>query len=204
MGTAASHCASRVRRCYTPAAPYIDRPHEIPPRPPADQLRQCDRFVLPDALSALHRLVVPFDLRVDRVAQPQPLVSQLIDILGIEVVVGGVDVSNGFEEAEWKEGVNSREHVRRLRDGLRSWPNAEVATSRKRPQSMLTRVASGLAVAAAISVLAWRARSLTRGGALTATTIGTLGVAVCWNWGVLLILYFISSSALSRIGRARK
>ena len=69
---------------------------------------------------------------------------------------------------------------------------------------MVTRVVPGLALAAAISVLAWRARSLTRGGALTATTIGTLAVATGWNWGVLLILYFISSSALSRVGRARK
>jgi len=69
---------------------------------------------------------------------------------------------------------------------------------------MVTRAASGLALAAAISVLAWRARALTRRGALTATTIGTLAVAAGWNWGVLLILYFISSSALSRIGGARK
>jgi len=69
---------------------------------------------------------------------------------------------------------------------------------------MVTRLVPGLALAAAISILAWRARSLTRGGALTAATVGTLAVAAGWNWGILLILYFISSSALSHIGRARK
>ena len=68
----------------------------------------------------------------------------------------------------------------------------------------MTNFAAGFLVAAVISGLAWRARSLTRSGALTATIIGTLAVAAGWNWGALLILYFISSSALSRVGRAQK
>lgn len=68
----------------------------------------------------------------------------------------------------------------------------------------MTNAAAGFLVAAVISGLAWRARSLTLGGAVAATIIGTLAVAAGWAWGVLLILYFISSTALSRVGRARK
>lgn len=69
---------------------------------------------------------------------------------------------------------------------------------------MLTNVAAGLVLAAVISGPAWRARSLTLGGAVAATIVGTLAVAAGWSWGILLILYFISSTALSRVGRARK
>jgi len=68
----------------------------------------------------------------------------------------------------------------------------------------VTNAAAGFLVAAVISGLAWRARSLTLGGAVTSTIIGTLAVAAGWAWGLLLILYFISSTALSRVGRARK
>jgi uncharacterized protein (TIGR00297 family) len=68
----------------------------------------------------------------------------------------------------------------------------------------VTNATAGFLLAALISGLAWRARSLTLGGAISATIIGTLAVAAGWAWGLLLILYFISSTALSRVGRARK
>jgi uncharacterized protein (TIGR00297 family) len=59
-------------------------------------------------------------------------------------------------------------------------------------------------VAAGVSLLALRTRSLSRGGAATATAIGTLAIAAGWNWGALLIIYFASSTALSHFGRERK
>jgi uncharacterized protein (TIGR00297 family) len=69
---------------------------------------------------------------------------------------------------------------------------------------VIERLVLGLVVATSISVAAWRARSLTSSGAFAATIVGTLAVAAGWTWGALLILYFVSSTLLSRLGRARK
>jgi len=69
---------------------------------------------------------------------------------------------------------------------------------------MLTHAFVGLIAAATIAFAARAARSLTTGGAITATVIGTLAVTAGWSWGALLILYFVSSTILSRLGRAEK
>jgi uncharacterized protein (TIGR00297 family) len=69
---------------------------------------------------------------------------------------------------------------------------------------VIGRAAFGLALAALISLTAYRANALTRGGTVVAMVVGTLAVAAGWSWGALLILYFVSSTLLSRIGRARK
>lgn len=69
---------------------------------------------------------------------------------------------------------------------------------------MLTHALMGLIAAGAISLAARSARSLTTSGAIAATVIGALAVTVGWNWGALLILYFVSSTVLSRLGRAEK
>jgi len=61
-----------------------------------------------------------------------------------------------------------------------------------------------LAIAVAIALLARRARALAVDGAIAATIIGTLALLAGWRWGVLLILYFASSSAMSRLGAAHK
>ena len=69
---------------------------------------------------------------------------------------------------------------------------------------MIARALVGFAIAAAVSVAARRTRSLSRGGAIAATILGTLAVTAGWTWGAILILYFASSTALSHFGRARK
>jgi uncharacterized protein (TIGR00297 family) len=69
---------------------------------------------------------------------------------------------------------------------------------------MLVRIASAIVVAVAISLLARRSRSLDASGAAAATVVGTLALVAGWNWGLLLIAYFVSSSALSRFGEAEK
>lgn len=69
---------------------------------------------------------------------------------------------------------------------------------------MIQRLILGLVVATCISLAAWRARSLTASGAAAATIIGTLAIGAGWTWGALLIVYFVSSTLLSRVGRARK
>jgi uncharacterized protein (TIGR00297 family) len=70
--------------------------------------------------------------------------------------------------------------------------------------SILARIGVGLGIALAIALVARRARSLTVGGAVAATIVGTLAVVAGWQWGVLLVIYFVSASALSRFGAAKK
>lgn len=69
---------------------------------------------------------------------------------------------------------------------------------------MLTHALVGLVAAATIAFAARAARSLTTSGAIAATVMGTLAVTPGWNWGALLILYFASSTILSRLGRSEK
>jgi uncharacterized protein (TIGR00297 family) len=66
------------------------------------------------------------------------------------------------------------------------------------------RLFIGMIAGALVGLAAHRARSLTGGGAAMAAITGTAAVAAGWDWAVLLIVYFISSTALSRIGRATK
>jgi uncharacterized protein (TIGR00297 family) len=68
----------------------------------------------------------------------------------------------------------------------------------------LTRALVGCALATAIALAARRAGSLSTSGALTATVMGTLCAAVGTGWGVLLIVYFLAASLLSRYGRREK
>jgi uncharacterized protein (TIGR00297 family) len=69
---------------------------------------------------------------------------------------------------------------------------------------VIGRAFAGFVLAAVIAIVARKARSLTISGSLAATAIGTLAVAAGWNWGALLIVYFVSSTLLSRSGRALK
>jgi uncharacterized protein (TIGR00297 family) len=69
---------------------------------------------------------------------------------------------------------------------------------------MIFRILLGATVAIVIAWAAKRARSLSAGGALAAVVVGTVAAAAGWNWAILLILYFASSTALSRLGRAQK
>ncbi|MDB4875080.1 MAG: protein of unknown function transrane [Gemmatimonadetes bacterium] len=66
------------------------------------------------------------------------------------------------------------------------------------------RAVLGLALAACIAFLARRTRSLTTGGAIAATLVGGVAIAAGWSWGALLIIYFVSSTILSRVGRDEK
>ena len=56
----------------------------------------------------------------------------------------------------------------------------------------------GPAIALVIVLLARRARALSTSGALAAFILGTVAIAAGWRWGALLVLYFASSTALSR------
>jgi uncharacterized protein (TIGR00297 family) len=47
-------------------------------------------------------------------------------------------------------------------------------------------------------------RSLSTSGAVCGFVVGTVTVAAAWSWGILLLLFFVTSSILSRFGQARK
>jgi uncharacterized protein (TIGR00297 family) len=69
---------------------------------------------------------------------------------------------------------------------------------------MAQRALIGAVLALVIALSAFRARSLSPGGAAAAVAVGTLAAAAGWMWAVVLIVYFASSSALSHLGRAEK
>ena len=63
----------------------------------------------------------------------------------------------------------------------------------------------GLLLAISVSFLAYRAHSLNRSGALAATIVGAVVFGIGgWSWAVLLLTFFITSSALSRLFKKRK
>ena len=65
---------------------------------------------------------------------------------------------------------------------------------------MIERVAAGVVLAAVIAFAARASRALSTSGAIAALGVGAASVASGWSWGALLLAFFISSSALSRIG----
>lgn len=63
----------------------------------------------------------------------------------------------------------------------------------------------GFSLAIVIAYVAYRAHSLNKSGAYAATLIGTIIFGIGgWGWSILLLTFFITSSALSRAFRNRK
>jgi len=63
----------------------------------------------------------------------------------------------------------------------------------------------GILLAIIIAYLAFRARSLSRSGAYAAFVVGTVIFGLGgWGWAILLLTFFITSSALSRAFKERK
>ena len=64
---------------------------------------------------------------------------------------------------------------------------------------------AGFSLALLIAFLAYRAHSLSRSGAFAAVLVGTVIFGVGgWQWAVLLLTFFISSSGLTRAFKQRK
>ncbi len=63
---------------------------------------------------------------------------------------------------------------------------------------MMQRALAGVLLATAVAWVAWRAGSLSRGGAVAAAVVGTLSVAAGWAWAALLMVFFLSSTLLTR------
>jgi len=63
----------------------------------------------------------------------------------------------------------------------------------------------GFILAIIISYLAYRAHSLNKNGALAATIVGAIVFGLGgWQWAILLLAFFITSSGLSRLFKKRK
>lgn len=68
-----------------------------------------------------------------------------------------------------------------------------------------TRLAFSLLLALVAGGLGYWRGSLTRDGWMAATIVGTVTAGLGgWEWGILVIVFFVTSSALSRLGRRRK
>ncbi len=73
------------------------------------------------------------------------------------------------------------------------------------PPEKLIQLAFGFVLAVIIAYVAYRARSLSRSGTFAATLVGTVIFGLGgWQWAILLLTFFISSSGLSRAFKNRK
>ena len=68
----------------------------------------------------------------------------------------------------------------------------------------MTRAFAGLILASAIAIGGRLAGSLSNSGAIAAVAVGTVGTLAGWSWAAVLILFFVTSSALSRFRRASR
>jgi uncharacterized protein (TIGR00297 family) len=69
---------------------------------------------------------------------------------------------------------------------------------------MMLRLVIGAVLAAIIAAAATRARWLSATGAVAAAVIGTAVVTAGWSWGIVLVVFFALTSALSAYGAERK
>lgn len=69
---------------------------------------------------------------------------------------------------------------------------------------MMARALAGFLLASAVAIGGRFARSLSTGGAIAAVAIGTAATVAGWTWAAIVILFFVTSSALSRFRRATR
>jgi uncharacterized protein (TIGR00297 family) len=77
-------------------------------------------------------------------------------------------------------------------------------TVRAHRVGVIERALAGLLVAGTVALAARRAHALSVGGATAAVVVGVAAVSAGWEWGALLIAYFVASIALSRLRSAEK
>jgi len=69
---------------------------------------------------------------------------------------------------------------------------------------MMERALAGFLLAGAIAFVARTVRALSLGGAITALLVGTAAAIAGWTWATVLIVFFVTSSALSHFKRATR
>jgi uncharacterized protein (TIGR00297 family) len=68
----------------------------------------------------------------------------------------------------------------------------------------VARAIAGFVLAVIVAGAAWRLGSLNGRGFIAATACGTACAIAGWSWAILLVLYFMAASALSRGGKREK
>lgn len=68
----------------------------------------------------------------------------------------------------------------------------------------MERALAGLLLAGAIAAGARRTRSLSWDGAIAAVAVGTAATIAGWRWALIVIVFFVTSTALSRFRRATR
>jgi uncharacterized protein (TIGR00297 family) len=68
----------------------------------------------------------------------------------------------------------------------------------------MERALAGFLLAGAIAFVARTVRALSAGGAVAAVLVGTAAAIAGWSWATVLIVFFVSSSALSRFKHATR
>jgi uncharacterized protein (TIGR00297 family) len=68
----------------------------------------------------------------------------------------------------------------------------------------MERALAGLLLAGAIAFVARNVRALSTGGAVAALLVGTAASIAGWTWAAVLIVFFVTSSALSRFRHATR
>ena len=68
----------------------------------------------------------------------------------------------------------------------------------------MERALAGFLLAGAIAFVARNVRALSTGGAVAALLVGTAASIAGWTWAALLIVFFVTSSALSRFRHATR
>src|SRR5262245_30796985 len=98
----------------------------------------------------------------------------------------------------------SAPHLRALARGLFPGHARQDATL-SAMNAVALRLLLGLVLSAAIGALGYRRGSLSRSGVLGAVLVGTTIFGLGgWAWGTLLVVFFVSSSALSHYKERRK
>jgi uncharacterized protein (TIGR00297 family) len=68
----------------------------------------------------------------------------------------------------------------------------------------MDRALAGLLLAGALAFGARSVRALSRSGAIAALAVGTAAVIAGWAWAIVLIAFFVTSTALSRFKRGKR
>ncbi|HYS69934.1 MAG TPA: DUF92 domain-containing protein [Gemmatimonadaceae bacterium] len=66
------------------------------------------------------------------------------------------------------------------------------------------RAVAGAILSALTVVGARRTRALSTSGAIAGAVVGALAIVAGWSWGAMLLSFFVSASALSKMGEGRK
>lgn len=229
---ATTRTAHAIDQCPSPATTSLTK-CEVGVGTATNQTGQGEYFIKGDPLPRTDGVSVTANLQEYRFTQPQPLVAQFVHKVGVELGGRCIDRLDRLQQREWQSGIDRAPGEGELDFGggcgtgepavcgqrhakakltcsgsrLQAWDDLlcrSMISSAVGSTSALLGAAYGVVLAGGVAYAARRAGSLTAGGAVAATVVGTLAMTAGWRWGVFLIGWFVAASLLSRSGRAIK